>query len=69
MVLLGFTLLGVLLFLGLVFAVIVGGAFGNKQEKNLRELTERQQAAGITGDVSMNDGYSGEHYGDRPVHA
>jgi hypothetical protein len=55
MEILGFALVGVLIFFALILAVLVGGAFGNKRLRDLRELTERQQAAGLTGDVTMND--------------
>jgi len=55
MSLIGFTLLGVIIFFVLILAVIVGGAMGNQRLKDLRELTEREQAAGLTGDTTMND--------------
>ncbi|WP_141619670.1 hypothetical protein [Myxococcus sp. AB036A] len=55
MEILGAAILGVVIFSVLIMGVILGGAMGNKQERNLREITERQQAAGITGDVTMND--------------
>ncbi|CAM4529216.1 MULTISPECIES: hypothetical protein [Myxococcus] len=55
MEILGATILGVVIFSVLIMGVILGGAMGHKQERNLREITERQQAAGITGDVTMND--------------
>ena len=64
MEILGFTLLGVAIFFILILAVLLGGAFGNKRTKDLRELTELQQAAGITGDVTMND-HHGLDYDDR----
>jgi len=51
----GATIVGVAIFSVLILAVIVGGAMGHKQERNLRELTERERAAGLTGDVTMND--------------
>ncbi|QSQ20507.1 hypothetical protein JY651_35465 [Pyxidicoccus parkwayensis] len=58
----GFALLGVVIFYGLLLAVVIGGAFGNKRVKNLREVVEQQRAAGITGDVTMNDDLDyGEH--------
>ncbi|AEI62883.1 hypothetical protein [Corallococcus macrosporus] len=56
MEILGAAILGVVIFAVLIMAVILGGAFGNKQARNLREITEREQAAGLTGDVTMNDG-------------
>ncbi|WP_164008735.1 hypothetical protein [Pyxidicoccus trucidator] len=67
MLLLGFTLLGVVIFYGLILAVIVGGAVGNKHEKELRELTEQQQAAGLTGDTTMNDPFALDY--NNPRHA
>ncbi|MFP2960688.1 hypothetical protein ACLEPN_23425 [Myxococcus sp. 1LA] len=68
MEILGATILGVVIFAVLIMAVILGGAMGNKQERNLREITERQQAAGLTGDVTMNDRPL-EGSSDRTVHA
>lgn len=68
MEILGATILGVVIFAVLIMAVILGGAFGNKQERNLREITERQRAAGITGDVTMNDNAL-DGPPDRTVHA
>ncbi len=65
MEILGFTLLGVVIFYGLLLAVIVGGAFGNKREKYLRELTEQQRAAGITGDTTMNDPFALDYHNPR----
>ncbi|MFP2907709.1 hypothetical protein ACLESD_22210 [Pyxidicoccus sp. 3LFB2] len=65
MELLGFTLLGVVVFYGLMLAVIVGGAFSNKREKDLRELTEQQQAAGLTGDTTMNDPFGLDYHHPR----
>ncbi|HZI14018.1 MAG TPA: hypothetical protein VE153_26870 [Myxococcus sp.] len=67
MEILGFALLGVVIFYGLLLAVVIGGALGNKRERDLRELTEREQAAGMTGDVTMND--QAGYYNDRSVHA
>lgn len=67
MEILGFALLGVIIFYGLLLAVIVGGAFGNKREKELRELTEREQAAGLTGDTTMNDPFAVDYH--HPTHA
>lgn len=67
MEIIGFAVLGIIIFYGLLLAVIIGGAFGNKRVKNLREIVEQQRAAGITGDVTMNDDLDyGEH---RHVHA
>lgn len=65
---LGATILGVVIFSVLIMAVILGGALGNKQERHLREITEREQAAGLTGDVTMNDNAFGCP-SDRTVHA
>ncbi len=67
MEILGFALLGVVIFYGLLLAVVIGGALGNKRERDLRELTEREQAAGLTGDVTMND--QAGYYNDRHLHA
>ncbi|WP_426756874.1 hypothetical protein [Myxococcus sp. Y35] len=67
MTIVGATLLGIVIFSVLLLAVILGGAFGHKQERDLRELTERQRAAGLTGDVTMNDPQGGPT--DRTVHA
>lgn len=67
MEILGAALLGVVIFFGLVFAVIIGGALGKKRERDLRELTEHEQAAGMTGDVTMND--QAGYYNDRSLHA
>ncbi len=66
MEMLGAALLGVVIFYGLLLAVIIGGAAGNKREKDLRELTAREQGAGVTGGVSMNDrtSWSGYRYDD-----
>lgn len=67
MEMLGAALLGVVIFYGLLLAVILGGAAGNKRVRDLRELTAREQAAGLTGDVTMNDrtaGWSGYRYDD-----
>jgi hypothetical protein len=69
MALLGFTLLGVIIFYGLVLAVIVGGAFGNRRVKNLRELVEQQRAAGLTGDTTMNDPHALDYDDQRHVPA
>ncbi|MBZ4418780.1 hypothetical protein [Myxococcus sp. RHSTA-1-4] len=55
MEILGSAIVGVIIFSILILAVVLGGALGNKQERDLRELTSQQRAAGMTGDVSMHD--------------
>lgn len=69
MEILGFALLGVVIFYGLLLAVIVGGAFGNKRVKDLRELVDQQRAAGITGDTTMNDPHAMDYDDKRNVPA
>jgi|GEM_PF-2416576 hypothetical protein len=69
MEILGFALLGVVIFYGLLLAVIVAGAFGNKRVKDLRELTAQQQAAGLTGDTTMNDPHALDYDDQRHVPA
>ncbi|MCP3136034.1 hypothetical protein [Pyxidicoccus xibeiensis] len=69
MLILGTTLLGVLIFFALVLVILLGGAFGNKRLKDLRELTERQQAAGLTGDTTMNDPHALDYDDKRHVPA
>ncbi|NMO16892.1 hypothetical protein HPC49_31305 [Pyxidicoccus fallax] len=69
MEILGFTVVGVIIFFALIFAVIIGGAFGNKQLKHLRELTEQQRAAGLTGDSTMNDPHAMDYDDKRHVPA
>ncbi|NTX06388.1 hypothetical protein HUA74_30435 [Myxococcus sp. CA051A] len=55
MVMLGAALFGTLFFLVALFAVILLGAAGNKWEKDIRAVTERERANGLLGDVTLKD--------------